>query len=34
VLTATNKLVRGVAKQFFKQELSEMYKELGEEVKI
>jgi long-subunit acyl-CoA synthetase (AMP-forming) len=34
VLTATSKLVRGVAKQFFKAEITAMYKELGEDVKI
>jgi len=34
VLTATSKLVRGVAKTFFKNEIVEMYKEIGEDVKI
>jgi long-chain acyl-CoA synthetase len=34
VLTATSKLVRGVAKQFFKNEIVELYKEIGEQVAL
>jgi hypothetical protein len=34
VLTATSKIVRGVAKEFFKEDIVAMYKGLGEEVKV